>query len=288
MVIIHVTACGWLAIKFDPPLANPEGEYIIATYWSVTTLTTVGYGDITPKTPTEMQFAAMVMLLGFVLMGYLIGNISGLLNRSDPLRAQYAAALEEVSAFATYNGLPADLQHRIVDYFGYMWQQRAAFNESSVLDALPAGIRTEIMLHLKRDVIQEVPFFREASERFIREIANEMRPVVVTPGEHVFHAGDPALHMFFVSRGSLEVIDEAGKPLGHLGEGDFFGEMALLQGRRRMAGVRALDYCDLYKLELHAFERILEAHPGFRDYMKRVATERAELAGVVIDQGDIR
>ncbi len=279
LVLIHVTACGWLAIRFNPPVSADSGEYLKAVYWSVTTLTTIGYGDITPQNPSEMQYAIVVMLVGFLMMGYLIGNISGLLNKPDPLRAQYASALEEVSAFATYHGLPAEIKHRIVDYFGYMWQQRASFNESNVLDALPGGIKTEIMLHLKRDVIQQVPFFRDASEVFIREIANEMRPIVVTPGEFVFHSGDPALHMYFIGRGTLEVIDEKGHIVGSLNDGDFFGEMALLEHRRRMASVRALDYCDLYKLESQAFHRILDAHPDFREYMEGVVAARTATGG---------
>ena len=155
----------------------------------------------------------------------------------DPLRAQYANALEEVSAFVQYHNLPADLRHRIVDYFGYMWQQRAAFDEMNILDLLPNGIRTEVSLHLKRDVIQRVPFFREATESFIREIASEMRALVVTPGEFVFHSGDPAGNMYFISRGNLEVVDSGGQVIGSLSDGDFFGEMALLEKRRRMGAV---------------------------------------------------
>jgi hypothetical protein len=285
-ILVHLTACGWISIRYTTAALDPDHIYLESVYWSVTTLTTIGYGDITPNSPNEMKYAIVIMLVGFVMMGYLIGNIAGILNKSDPLRARYADALEQVTAFMQYHSLPSDLQHRIVDYFGYMWQKRAAFDEADILTALPAGIRTEVSLHLKKDVIQRVPFFREASDTFIREIANEMRPIVVTPGEHVFHSGDPAGNMYFISRGTLQVLDRAGKVLTTLKDGDFFGEMALLEGRRRMGGVRAVDYCELYELTAASFNNIVEAHPDFKIYMQDVARRRAE--AVTSDYGTIR
>ena len=228
IILIHVTACGWVFIRVEPPNISSNEIYTTAVYWSVTTLTTIGYGDITPNSMDEMLFAIVIMLVGFLLMGYLIGNIASILNRSDPLRAQFAEALEEVSAFIQHNGLPAEMNYRIVDYFSYMWQQKAGFSEDKILGMLPAGIRTEISLHLKTDVIQRVPFFRNADENFVREIAHEMRPLVVTPGENVFHSGDPATNMYFISRGNLEVLDNDGTVIGKLHDGEFFGEMAIL------------------------------------------------------------
>ena len=275
VILVHITACGWIVMREQIPVVNPNSSYIEALYWSVTTLTTIGYGDIVPHNHPQMLYAIFIMLIGFVMMGYLIGNISGLLNRSDPLRAQYAAALEEVTAFVQYHNLPSTLTHRIVEYFGYMWRQRAAFDEPHILNSLPSGLRSEVSLHLKRDVIQRVPFFREAGEQFIREIANQMRPLVATPGELVFHFGDPANHMYFISQGTLDVLDQNMVVIGTLTDGDFFGEMALLEHRRRGANVRARDYCNLYVLDSESFNGIIEQHSDFKSYMERIAHERA-------------
>jgi voltage-gated potassium channel len=279
VILIHVTACGWIYMRETLPASDALRKYIEAVYWSVTTLTTIGYGDITPQNQQQMIYAIFVMLVGFVMMGYLIGNIAGLLNRTDPLRAQYAASLEEVSSFVQYNNIPVNLKHRIIDYFTYMWHQRAAFDEPHILHTLPHGLKSEVSLHLKRDVIQRVPFFNQAGENLMREVANEMRPIVVTPGEAVFHHGDPANNMYFINRGTLEVRSETGEVINTLFDGDFFGEMALLEKRRRMATVVAIDYTDLYVLDAVAFNRILEGHPDFKEFMEAVAKHRASTGG---------
>jgi len=278
-IIIHLTACGWIYLREIPAGTDPQAAYLKAFCWAVTTLTTVGYGDITPVTPSEMMYAIVVMLLGFGLFGYLIGNIASMLNSSDPMRAQQTRILEEVTAFVRENEVSAELKHRIIDYFMYMFQKRVVFDESRLLNMLPYGLRSEVSLFLKRDVIQRVPFFKTASDQFIREISNAMRPLFVTPDEDVFHIGDRARHMYFIVKGKLDVTDENNVVVGTLSDGDFFGEMALLEKRRRMANVRAIDYCELYVLDHTVFEQLVQAHPDFRLYLQHVADQRTSSAG---------
>ena len=130
---------------------------------------------------------------------------------------------------------------------------------------------------MKRDVIQKVPFFKGASDELTREIALLMRPVVYTPGDYVFRAGEPGREMYFISRGRLEVIARDGTTVfTSLTDGDFFGEIALLLGQPRTASVRAVDYCDLYALDKEMFDRVLGNHPDFAEHIKAMTRERQE------------
>ena len=52
--------------------------YITAIYWSITTLTTTGYGDLHAENPREMLFAIFYMLFNLGLTSYLIGNMTNL------------------------------------------------------------------------------------------------------------------------------------------------------------------------------------------------------------------
>ena len=77
-------ACGWMHAAMEP-------DYLTALYWSVTTLTTVGYGDITPDVTkvTQTVYTMVVMFLGVGFYGYIIGNITTLLQRLDMKRAMF-------------------------------------------------------------------------------------------------------------------------------------------------------------------------------------------------------
>lgn len=273
-IIIHLTTCGWIAIRVTDDPSTSE-TYLRSLYWSVTTLATVGYGDITPRTPSEIQYAITVMLVGYLMFGYLIGNIASVLANTDPLKLAHLQKLEQVNTFLQHHSVPSELQHRILEYYAYMWERRSARDEHEVLDQLPAGLRTEVSLFLKRDVIERVPLFEGASESLIRELANSIRPIVVTPGEYVFHAGDPAHSMYVVARGTLQVLSAEETPIGMMSDGDFFGEMALLAKRRRSASVRAVDYCDLYMLDADTLDSLLEQHKHVRERITQIALARS-------------
>lgn len=275
-IVIHLVACGWLVLRSQGGEVS-EDRYLESIYWAVTTMCTVGYGDIIPNNSIQMIYATVVMLVGYVLFAYLVGNIASLFNTVDPLRQEHVRTMDQASSFMQYHNVPSHLQHRIVDYLGYMWERKVTYDETFMLDMLPWGLRSEVSMYLRREVIERVPFFREASESFIREVADSLRPIVVTPGEFVFRFGDRARYMYFISHGSVEVLTAEGKLIGTLQTGDFFGEMALLEKRRRGASIRAIEYTDLYVLDATAFDHILTSFPEFRDVMEQVSSDRSTM-----------
>jgi voltage-gated potassium channel len=249
--------------------------YLHALYWCVATLTTVGYGDITPVTNAEIFYAMLVMVLGVAMYGYLIGHIANILANINPARARYQESMQKLTAFMSYRGIPDRLRRRIRDYHTYIWGQRLGYDESTILDGLPPSLLTEVSLFLKRDIIHKVPFFKEANDDLIREIALEMRPLVFMPGDIVFREGDQGKGMYFISRGRLEVLSGDGKQvLAVLSDGDIFGETALLRGQPRNASVRAVGYCDLYTLDKHSFDRILTDYPEFAAHLEAMTRVR--------------
>ena len=274
----HWVTCGWIALGSIGGQTGPP--YLEALYWCVTTLTTVGYGDVTPQTDAQTVYAIGVMIMGVGVYAYVIGNIASIIANLDPARARHLQHLERVTSFMHYRRLPADLRKRVVAYYDYMWEHRLGYNEADILQTLPPSLRTEIDLHLKGDFLENVPLFKGASDAFIREVALEMRSVVFMPGDYIIRAGDRDRDMFFICRGRVEVRS----PDGHtrystLDEGDFFGEIALVLEQPRSASVRALDYCDLYRLDRDMFECVLDDYPDIAAQIKQRAQERYQREG---------
>src|SRR5262249_6527795 len=69
-ITAHWLACGWLAIGGIDMEADDFSKYLRALYWCITTLATVGYGDIVPQTKLQTVYTMVVMLLWGGVYGF--------------------------------------------------------------------------------------------------------------------------------------------------------------------------------------------------------------------------
>ena len=219
----------------------------------------------------------MTMLFGVVLFSYFIGNVAHMLANIDQVQAHYHSSLDRLANFLRYRKISLGLQRRIYDYYSFVWERHLGYDEAIILSELPEPLRIEVAVAMKREFIEKVPLFRGASPQLLREIAIELRAALFTPGDYVFRAGEIGRHMYFISRGTVEVIAADGQTiLSTLSDGDFFGEIALLFQRPRTASIRAIDFCDMYSLDKETFERVLTYFPDFAAHVREEAERRRQ------------
>ena len=100
------------------------------------------------------------------------------------------------------------------------------------------------------------------------------RPLAIDPGDTIVRAGDRGGEMYFVCRGELEALGSANERVGLIGEGEFFGEMAVLFDQPRSATVRSICHCDLLALDAADFRRIASDFPQMKAEFRRIAASR--------------
>ena len=114
------------------------------------------------------------------------------------------------------------MKHRILDYYDYLWENRKGFDEKKLLRDLPHSLQIELSMSLKRDLIAKVPFFQQADEALIKDIAGRSDPPF-SPNDVLFREGDKAHCMYFVGKGLIE-ITSGETHLVTVGDGSFVGE----------------------------------------------------------------
>ncbi|KAJ8981888.1 hypothetical protein NQ317_007280 [Molorchus minor] len=92
----------------------------------------------------------------------------------------------------------------------------------------------------------------------VTDIVQYLVPEIFLPNDTIIQHGSYATTMYFLASGTVAVYTSSGKEICHLCDGDYFGEVSLLnKGQTRTATVVAIETCQLYRLEKNSFEKCL-------------------------------
>lgn len=277
LIASHLVACVFIGIGGVSISDSMLTTYLQSFYWTITTLTTIGYGDITPDITKNAQlfFTIITQLLGAGMYGFIIGNISNIIANIDVAKGAHKEKVERINSFLKYKNISPELQKRVNNYYDYLWETRRGYNEESVVDEFPVSLKTQISLQMNKDLISKVPIFKEAPDSFLKEVILNLKPVIYTPGDYIMIAGEVGYEMYFISRGKVDVMNEdESVTYVTLGEGAYIGEMALLLSTPRTATLKAIEYCDLYMLTKDMVDKILPRYPEIAKTMSKEAKRR--------------
>jgi CRP-like cAMP-binding protein len=111
------------------------------------------------------------------------------------------------------------------------------------------------------DRLARVPLFSDCSKRDLQTVARVVRSIPHKKGTVIAREGDPGVGLFIIMDGTAEV-SIGGKKRATLGPGDFFGEIALLDGGPRTATVTATSDVQLLGLTEWVFRGLMVEHPA--------------------------
>ncbi|VDO12828.1 unnamed protein product [Rodentolepis nana] len=292
-------ATGWLATLAEQtrqpynesPCSGPtlQTKYITALYFTFSSLTSIGFGNVSPNTNAEKIFSIVVMLVGSLMYASIFGNVSAIIQRLYSGTARYHAQMLRVKEFIRFHQIPGTLRQRLEDYFIHAWAYTYGIDMSVVQRSFPECLQSDICMHVYTSMLKSTRAFEGLTDGCLRTFALRIRTVHLPPGDTIIHPGGLLTTLYFVEQGSLEVLDPFdGAILAVLSKGDFFGGLPSLHhppllknpgsrvlphglaSRGRIVAksrfiVRALTYCDLHYVERDEFTTLLLSYPEFAE-----------------------
>uniref|UniRef100_A0A3P9ALA8 Voltage-gated inwardly rectifying potassium channel KCNH2 n=1 Tax=Esox lucius TaxID=8010 RepID=A0A3P9ALA8_ESOLU len=291
-LIAHWLACIWYAIgnmddsknigwlhTLGESLGNPHNstvpgsgptikdKYVTALYFTFSSLTSVGFGNVSPNTNSEKIFSICVMLIGSLMYASIFGNVSAIIQRLYSGTARYHTQMLRVREFIRFHQIPNPLRQRLEEYFQHAWSYTNGIDMNAVLKGFPECLQADICLHLNRTLLENCKAFKGSTKGCLRALAMKFKTTHAPPGDTLVHAGDVLTAIYFISRGSIEIL-RGDVVVAILGKNDIFGEPINLYGRagKSNADVRALTYCDLHKIHREDVLEVLDMYPEFSDH----------------------
>ncbi|XP_036937621.1 potassium voltage-gated channel subfamily H member 4 isoform X3 [Acanthopagrus latus] len=264
---------GWLhelGKRLETPYINStvggptvRSSYIAALYFTLSSLTSVGFGNVCANTDAEKIFSICTMLVGALMHALVFGNVTAIIQRMYSRRSLYHTRMKDLKDFIRVHRLPQQLKQRMLEYFQTTWSVNNGIDANELLHDFPDELRADIAMHLNKDILQ-LPVFKGASRGCLRSLSLHIKTSFCVPGEYLIRQGD-ALHAnYFVCSGSLEVLKDS-MVLAILGKGDLIGSdlPGTDQVIKTNADVKALTYCDLQYISVRGLREVLELYPEY-------------------------
>jgi hypothetical protein len=290
LILMHLISCAWFATAYF--YAFPEDSwvalqgiqdaesithYIRSLYWTVTTMTTIGYGDITPHTNLEYGFVTVVMLLGATMYAYIIGNIASIVSNIDTLKNDHEGRKESLMLYLRHNNTPSKLMGKVNNYFDYIWRSKKGVNQNELFNDLPEQLKLELMYHLSKDLLEKVYLFQKSSRGLKEELMSDMRLLSYPPDVVLSHRNAFSNGIYFISRGTLNLFGKDENIVkAELTTGDYFGLVPMILNEASGGTIITTDYCEVFYLSRKSFNKLKEFSEEFNAVLKDSSRNKTE------------
>ncbi|GLT97644.1 hypothetical protein SLE2022_151990 [Rubroshorea leprosula] len=241
-------------------------RYVTSMYWSIVTVTTVGYGDVHPVNSLEMVYDTIYLLFNFGLQAYIIGNMTNLVVHGTSRTRRFRDTIQAASSFAKRNQLPVRLRDQILAHLCLRYRTDSeGLQQQETIDTLPKAIQSSISHFLFYTLVDKIYLFRGASNDLLFQLVSEMKAEYFPPNEDVILQNEAPTEMYIVVTGAAELIVQRNgieQVIGEVNTGDIVGEIGVLCYKPQMFTVRTKQLSQLLRLNRTSFLNIVQANVG--------------------------
>jgi len=285
-------SCAWLFLGLSDPSSDGwiarhgfvnrsmGDKLLFSFYWALTTLTSVGYGDVLPKTRPEILLAMSTMCIGVVVIAVAIGNIIAVVNQLNDGRSEYEMKQAAVRRYLSQNGVRPGTVSQFQQFGNFLWDNYRGVRPDQILADLPLSLRRVVSEEILEGSAENIPLLREIPFHLRNSLMMLVTAEVFHPSGVVLPEGEIGNSIVFLVSGHARILRDGlddGEELPRFGPGDHFGELSFFLQERRNCRVVAEDYVQAFVLDRAAYEELCRRDEAFVDVLRSISAQGADL-----------
>jgi len=277
LIVAHWIACAWGIVgnasssienswmtpfrdgDFAWSINAPKNQYLISLYMSIMVLTTVGFGDVVPKTLAEYTLLTLAILVGAFIWAFIIGSVCGTIANLDLIKIVHRQRYDQINDLLIDMKIPSTLAHRVRAYLYQSEEVDRHIEYSSLMSYLSPTLQQEIAENLLKKNVCKVHYFFSRTLKFKMAVFKILETRLYCPKEDI-----ATPHLIVIMNNGIVQLLHQNWQLAIRGDALNLDFMIKSKKYRKVPHMRCLSYTEVNILSSEALEKILVQFPKER------------------------
>eukprot|EP00747_Dinoflagellata_sp_TGD_P063441 gnl/TRDRNA2_/TRDRNA2_153450_c0_seq1.p1 gnl/TRDRNA2_/TRDRNA2_153450_c0~~gnl/TRDRNA2_/TRDRNA2_153450_c0_seq1.p1 ORF type:complete len:343 (-),score=24.35 gnl/TRDRNA2_/TRDRNA2_153450_c0_seq1:86-1114(-) len=233
---------------------HPALVYCLSMYWAVVTLTSIGYGDITPQNEFEYWLSTICMIIMATNWAYVVGSACGILSTLDPEGIQFKQTMDSLNQLMADRDMPHEMRRSLRTYLHESRTVRQRIAEGEIMRLMSPMLQGEVAMYMYKSCLETAGYLKNLATEVLVALAVHMGSMVFAPQEQIH-----LLKTFFVvQRGIAAKNGRVLTPGSNWGQDMILNDQNLLDRN----WTRALSYLEVSTLSRKSLDDCCEGFPS--------------------------
>ena len=243
----HLSSCILIFLStFDYPnwlcdelISHPKKEnkfylYTLALYFSLATIISVGYGDVTVTNKIERTYNIILMIFGVCLYSFAISIVSSLFEKLMEREKEENKRLYIAHEIKKSYPISDDLFERLIRYLNFTKSYNRN-NPSLLIESLPKHLKNKLMYKMNENSMRHLNFLKDKTYDFKYKAIQFLKQINYIKNEYVVQLNDMIDEIYMIKKGKLQLQKETGMnntviKIIKLHQNEHFGEIYMTLG----------------------------------------------------------
>jgi Ion transport protein len=305
LFVAHLISCGWFLINECALTGTADGwlrcgggslisKYLAAFYWTITTLMSIGYGDVSADDVTTRVYVLFVEVVGATAFGFIIAMVTVIVETLDPTATAKSNKMDEICEYMAERELNLETQTAVRHHFTQYYSHVSVFSEAPILRDLPHTLRYKVAYYSRTEAVQCLRVVDCLDVSAVTELVYRLKPMTAVCDDTLLRQGDAVEECFFIIDGKVEgscpgIIKNSPAVLAsvHTNGNDFELNGALNHCAAQLT-YRAVVACRLLWLNTEDVAYLVQLYPSAQKGIVQRAQAQSVLIQAAIDSPTLK